>query len=117
MTMDDDNLASKRSKLSAESKAEDEISAKRFKHPLPLSPRQTERLTSSMRLSESEESTVVAGRITETDESATPSRDVTDLDEQTGSVADLGTVSDSVFSSSCAVWGTARRWNSTTFTM
>ena len=49
-----------------------------------------------MLLFESEESTVVAGRITETDESAAPSRDVADLDEQTGSVADLGTESDSV---------------------
>ena len=70
-----------------------------------------------MRLSESEESTAVAGRIAETDESATPSRDVTDLDEQPGSVADLWTESDSVFGTPGAVWETAGRWNLALVTM
>ena len=62
-----------------------------------------------MRLSESEEPSVDAERTPETDKSATPSRDVTDLYEQSGSVANLGTESDSVFSTSGAVWETATR--------
>ena len=77
--------------------------------PRPLSPRTTGKVIGATRLSESEESTVVAGR-TETDESATHSRELTSADDLHGSqsTADLGTESDSVGGS--ASWDMARKW-------
>ena len=75
VTMEEDESASKRSKLVAESKAECEKPAKGlFKQPLPILPTRSGKLTRSVPLSESKESTVVAGRLTWSDESPTPSQ-------------------------------------------
>ena len=60
-------------------------SDKTFKAPQPLSPMQNAGVGSRDRMSESEDSTALAGRLTETDESVCASREVTSADEVAGS--------------------------------
>jgi len=110
--MEEDDENSLNSGHSVPTKSLGSRSDNRFKPPLPLSPKPSISSGGRERLSESEDSTALAGRLTETDESVHASLDVTSADE----VPELqsGVEEDDCVIGSPSVgggWEVARRFN------
>ena len=105
---DEDDFVAKPAKAATAALAASK-SDQKFKAPQPLSPRKNVACASHDRVSESEDSTAVAGRLTETDESVRASQDATSTDDVAGGGED-----DNCFivsPGSSATWECVRRFN------
>ena len=94
--MDDDDFVEEgiqKTSCKAKSKSRSEA---QFVPPRPVTPRKEK---SYGRVTDSENSTAVAGNLTETDDSAVSSRDITSAEEVIGSHSECPTEEDSLFSS------------------
>jgi len=105
---DDDDFVYKPAKAAPAASVASKTDQK-FKAPEPLSPRKNVACGSRDRVSESEDSTAVAGRLTETEESVRASQDITSTDDVTGGGEDDDCVIASP--SSSATWECVRRFN------
>jgi len=105
---DDDDFVYKPAKAAPAASVASKTDQK-FKAPEPLSPRKNVACGSRDRVSESEDSTAVAGRLTETEESVRASQDITSTDDVTGGGDDDDCVIASP--SSSETWECVRRFN------
>jgi len=109
--MDDDDFVAEGFKKSISKAKSTSRSDAQFVAPRPVTPRKEK---TSPRVTDSENSTAVAGNLTETDDSALPSRDITSAEEVVGSHSECPTEDDSLFSSPTSAkpeqWELVKTW-------
>ena len=96
--MEDDDFVDKSSQGSASQSKSVLKDDGKFVQPHPVTPKK-DRGSGRQRVSESDNSTAVAGNLTETDELVLPSREVTSAEEVIASQSECATEEDSLFSS------------------
>ena len=72
----------------------------KFVRPLPVTTKAQEKSSGRKRVSETDDSTAVAGKLIKTDDSQQPSRDVSSTEDQKGSQLECAKKEDSLFGSS-----------------
>ena len=109
--MDDDDFVEEVTQKSISKAKSNSRSDAHFVQPRPV-PLKKEK--PSARVTDSENSTAVAGNLTETDDSALPSRDITSAEEFVGSHSECPTEEDSLFSSPSSAkpeqWELVKTW-------
>ena len=97
--MDDDDFVEKSSQGSASRLKGVSIDDGKFVRPLPVTTKAQEKSNGRKRVSETVDSTAVAGKLIKTDDSQQPSRDVYSTEDQKGSQLECAKKEDSLFGS------------------
>ena len=97
MAMEGDDFVDKSSQVSA-SKSKGGKDDSKFVHPLTVTTKAKENSSGRKRVSESDDSTTVAGKLIKTDDYLQPSREVSSTEDQKGSQLECATEEDCPFS-------------------
>ena len=97
--MDDNDFVEKSSQGSASHSKGVSMDDGKFVRPLPVTTKAKEKSSGRKRVSETDDSTAVAGKLIKTDDCQQPSRDVSSPEDQKGSQLECAKKEDSLFGS------------------